>query len=138
MSLTADWEVNPQVMLGAIITGSVLATVVVSLFLRQIPTILRITPGKYVGRTMALCGVYCIIAAAALTSLIVSQAVVFCDSICHFAFTVCAYQFYSLCVEYIGGETAFIKRCGGIASFNLQTPPCCCCLKCLEPAPMNK
>lgn len=83
-------------------------------------------------------GVYCIIGAAAFTSLCVFKAYVFCDSICHFAFVICAYQFFCLCVEYGGGETNFIKRTGGLLSFNIQTPPLCCCLTFLEPSPMTK
>lgn len=131
-------ESHTQMMFSAIVCGTILLAIIGYLFTRQIPFVLRITPTKYLARTLMLCGVYSIIGTAALTSLIAYPAALFCDSICHFTFTVGAYQFFALCIEYVGGETNFIKRTGGLMAFNPQTPPLCCCLNFLEPMLITK
>lgn len=125
-------------LLSAMVSGSVLFAIIVVLYIRQIRLILQSTPPKHLARTLTLCGVYTIVGAASLTSLIVYPANVLCDAICHFTFLVGAYQFYCLCIDYTGGESNFIKRTGGLLSFNLQTPPLCCCLTFLQPAAMTK
>lgn len=126
-----------QTMLCAIVVGSLLLIVIWYLFIRQIPYILRHTPTKYLARTLILCGIYTIVGSAAFVSLIAYRAYVFCDSVCHFAFLLCAYQYLALVIEYAGGESNFIKN-SGTESFNMRTPPLCCCLGFLSPSPVTK
>lgn len=85
-----------------------------------------------------LCGIYTIVGSAALVSLIAYPAFVFCDSVCHFAFLLCAYQYFALVIEYAGGESNFIKIIRGTPCFNMQTPPLCCCLRFLQPSTVTK
>lgn len=125
-------------LLSAMVSGCIMFAVIVALYIRQIRLILQSTPPKHLARTLTLCGVYTIVGAASLTSLIVYRANVLCDAICHFTFVIGAYQFFCLCIDYTGGESNFIKRTGGLLSFNLQTPPLCCCLTFLQPAAMTK
>lgn len=125
-------------MIGAIIIGLLLLITIGVQFIRQIAYCLRSTPSRYLARTLMLCGVYTIVGAAALLSLIAYRAMIFCDSLCHFAFLLCAYQYFNLCLDYADGETAFIKRASGQAVFNVRTPPLCCCLGCLSPTPITK
>lgn len=127
-----------QLMIGAIIIGLLLLITIGVQFIRQIVYCLRSTPSRYLARTLMLCGVYTIVGAAALLSLIAYRAMIFCDSLCHFAFLLCAYQYFNLCLDYADGETAFIKRASGQAVFNVRTPPLCCCLGCLSPTPITK
>lgn len=127
-----------QMVLSAMVSGCILFAIIVALYIRQIRQILQSTPLKHLARTLTLCGVYTIVGAASLTSLFVYQASVLCDAICHFTFVIGAYQFFCLCIDYTGGETNFIKRTGGLMSFNLQTPPLCCCMSFLQPAAMTK
>lgn len=125
-------------MLCAIVVGALLLLVIGYLFIRQMPFILRHTPAKYLGRTLMLCGVYPIIGSAALVSLIALRASVFCDSVCHFAFLLCAYQYFTLLIDYVDGEGNFIKNTSGSMVFNIQTPPFCCCLRFLQPTAITK
>lgn len=125
-------------MLCAIVVGSLLLFVVYYQFIRQIPYILRHTPTMYLARTLMLCGVYSIVGSAALVSLIAYRAFVFCDSVCHFAFLLCAYQFFALVIDYAGGESNFIKNTRGNMVFNVRTPPMCCCLRFLLPSAVTK
>lgn len=127
-----------QTMLCAIAVGSLLLILIWYLFIRQIPFILRHTPTKYLARTLMLCGIYTIVGSAAMVSLIAYRAFVFCDSVCHFTFLLCAYQYFSLVIEYAGGETNFIKNTRSTLCFNIRTPPLCCCLRFLLPSPVTK
>lgn len=131
-------DVVTQTMLCAIAVGSMLLIVLWYLFIRQIPYIVRHTPTKYLARTLLLCGVYTIVGSAALVSLIAYRAFVFCDSVCHFAFLLCAYQYFTLVIDYAGGESNFIKNTRGTLCFNVRTPPLCCCLHFLLPSPVTK
>lgn len=125
-------------MLCAIVIGTLLWLVIGYLFIRQIPNFFRHTPTQYLARTLTLCGVYIIIGSAALVSLIAYRAFVFCDSVCHFAFLLCAYQYFTLLIDYVDGEANFIKKSSGLMVFNIQTPPLCCCLRFLQPTVITK
>lgn len=127
-----------QILLSAMVSGCILFAIIVTIYIRQIRLILQSTPPKHLARTITLCGVYTVVGGASLISLTVPQASVFCDAICHFTFVVGAYQFFCLCIDYTGGESNFIKHTGGLLSFNMQTPPLCCCLTFLQPAAMTK
>lgn len=127
-----------QMMICAIVVGLLLLIVIGYLFIRRIPYIIRHTPSNYLARTLVLCGVYTITASAAFVSLIAYRAIVFCDSVCHFAFLLCAYQYFTLIVSYVGGESNFIKNSEGMTVFNIQTPPFCCCLQFLLPTAITK
>lgn len=127
-----------QTMICTTVVGSLLLIIIWYMFIRQIPRILGNTPTKYLARTLILCGVYSIVGSAALVSLIVYRASVFCDSVCHFAFTLCAYQYFQLVIDYAGGESNFMKNTQGTMVFNMQTPPLCCCLRFLLPSAITK
>lgn len=131
-------NVVTQMMACAIVVGSLLFILIACIFIRQIPAIIRYTPTKYLGRTLLLCSVYTIVGSAALVSLIVYRAYVFCDSVCHFAFLLCAYQYFTLLIDYVDGESNFIKNTTGIMVFNMRTPPLCCCLRFLLPTAITK
>lgn len=131
-------DANVQWFLSAMVIGSILFVIIATLYIRQFRLVLQSTPPQHLARTLTLCGVYTIVGAASLTSLCVFRANVLCDAICHFTFVMGAYQFFCLCIDYAGGESNFIKRTGGLLSFNLQTPPLCCCLTFLQPAAMTK
>lgn len=131
-------EAVTQFMLCAIVIGTLLLILIGYLFIRQMPFIIRHTPKPYRGRTLTLCGIYTIVGAAALTSLIAYRAYVFCDSVCHFAFLMCAYQYFTLIIDYADGESNFIKNTNGSMVFNMRTPPLCCCLPFLKPTVITK
>lgn len=127
-----------QLMIGAITIGSLLIIAIGLQFIYQIAYCLRTTPSKYLARTLILCGIYAIVGGAAFLSLIAYRSMSFCDSLCHFMFVLCAYQYFALCIDYSGGETALIKRASGQPVFNVRTPPLCCCLGCVLPTPITK
>lgn len=125
-------------MISLISIGFVLLLVIGYLFIRQISQIIQNTPSKLMSRTMMLCGIYSITGSAAFVSLVAYRAAVFCDSVSHFAFLLCAYQYFTLIIDYYGGESEFIKHTNGLRVFNIQTPPCCCCLQCILPSELTK
>lgn len=127
-----------QIMVGAIIIGMVLICAIGYQVIRQMPYILRNTPSEYRARTLLLCSVYIIVGLAAFTSLIAYQAFVFCDSVCHFTFLLCAYQYFVLIIDYVDGESNFIIQTRGLMVFDMRTPPMCCCLQCLQPTAITK
>lgn len=86
-------EINLQ-MIIVIIIATILFLTIVTLFLRYVPELIRNTPTHLLARTMTLCAIYPVVATAALTSVLVPRAIIFCDTICHMGFTICAYQFY--------------------------------------------
>lgn len=131
-------DLTTQMMITLISTGAMLWFIVGYLFVRQIPSILQNTPSKYQSRTIILCGIYSVTGSAALVSLIVYRSAVLCDSISHFAFVMGAYQYFTLVIDYYGGESEFIKHTNGLKVFNIQTPPCCCCLQFLLPSEITK
>lgn len=131
-------DVVTQTMIGAIIIGVLLLLIIQFLFIHQMPYIFRHTPSKYLARTLMLCGIYTIIGSAAFVALIAYRAYVFCDSVCHFAFLLCAYQYFTLLIDYVDGESNFIKNSSGVMVFNIQTPPLCCCLRFLQPTEITK
>lgn len=131
-------DVNTQMMISLISIGSFLLILIGFQFARQVSFVLQNTPSKYMARTLILCGIYTITGTAAFVSLVIYRAAVLCDSICHFAFLLCAYQFFTLVIDYYGGESEFMKHTNGLMVFNLQTPPCCCCLRFLLPSELTK
>lgn len=131
-------DLNTQIMITLISTGAMLLFIIKYFFIRQISSILLNTPSKYQSRTIILCGIYSVTGSAALVSLIVYRSAVLCDSISHFAFVMGAYQYFTLVIDYNGGESDFIKNTNGLKVFNIQTPPCCCCLQFLLPSELTK
>lgn len=125
-------------MICLISAGTLMVLAIGYLFVRQIPLILQNTPSKFKSRTIMLCGIYSITASSALVSLVVYRSAVFCDSVSHFAFVMCAYQYFTLIIDYSHGESEFIKQTSGLRIFNIQTPPCCCCFPCLLPWELTK
>lgn len=127
-----------QIMVGAIVMGMVCLCAIGYQVIRQMPFILRHTPSEYRARTLLLCSVYMIVGLAAFISLIVYQAFVFCDSVCHFTFLLCAYQYFVLIIDYVDGESNFIIQTRGLMVFDVRTPPMCCCMQCLQPSAITK
>lgn len=127
-----------QVMIIAITMGVVCLCAIGYQFIRQLPFILKHTPAEYRARTLILSSVYVIIGLATFVSLIAYQAFVFCDSVCHFTFVVCAYQYFALIIDYVDGESNFIIKTHGQMIFDMQTPPICCCLRFLKPLGITK
>lgn len=125
-------------MIVAITIGVVCLCAIGYQFIRQLPFILRYTPAEYRARTLILCSVYVIIGLATFVSLVAYQAFVFCDSVCHFTFVLCAYQYFALIIDYVDGESNFIIKTQGQLVFDMQTPPLCCCLRFLKPQVMTK
>lgn len=125
-------------MIVAISIGVVCLCAIGYQFIRQLPFILRYTPAEYRARTLILCSVYSIIGLATFVSLVAYQAFVFCDSVCHFTFLLCAYQYFALIIDYVDGESNFIIKTQGQLVFDIQTPPVCCCLRFLKPQVMTK
>lgn len=81
-------------MIIVIVVAFVLFSIILGMFLRQVPMIIRNTPTNFLARTMTLVGIYPVVGMAALTSVLVPKAIIFCDTICHISFTICAYQFF--------------------------------------------
>lgn len=131
-------DVVTQTMLGAILIAVLLIFAIGYQFIRQVPHILRRTPTEYRARTLLLCAVYSIVGVTAFISLVAYRAFVFCDSVCHFTFLLCAYQFFVLIVDYVDGESNFIKETHGLMLFDMRTPPLCCCFRCLQPSAITK
>lgn len=156
-SLTADLEVInnstkcpiqlPSVpeFVGAMsveIMGMVAVAGITSIYIclgyyRNLAEMIRRTPKQFLSRTLILCGVYQIVAASSLVSMLVPRAVLICDTVSHFAFIFCAYQITCLFIDYVGGESNFIKQADD-QGFHLRTPPCCCCCFCCVPSPITK
>lgn len=75
---------------------------------------------------------------SSLLSMFVPKAFVLCDMLSHFTFLFGAYQLITLFIEYVGGESNFIKHCSEENAFVLRTPPCCCCCLCCHPMFVTK
>lgn len=127
-----------QIMVVVITLGVVCVCAIGYQFVRQLPFILRYTPAEYRARTLLLCSIYVIIGLATFVSLVAYQAFVFCDSVCHFTFVLCAYQYFALIIDYVDGESNFIIQTHGQMVFDMQTPPLCCCLHFLKPQAITK
>lgn len=69
--------------------------------------------------------------------MIVPKVFVLCDTLNHFTFLFGAYHLVNLFIEYVGGESNFIKHYPD-PSFVLRTPPCCCCCLCFHPTVVTK
>lgn len=132
-------DVRTQTMVGAILIAMLLIFAIGYQFIRQMPYIIGNTPTKYRTRTLLLCAVYIIVGAAAFISLLAYEAFVFCDSVCHFTFLLCAYQYFVLIIDYADGESNFIKETNELKVFDMRTPPLCCFLHCvLQPTTITK
>ncbi|KAJ6636092.1 Organic solute transporter alpha-like protein [Pseudolycoriella hygida] len=125
-------------LLVSYIVGLILFLITLIKFILFIPNILRNTPARYVSRTFLLCGMYTIVAASSLTSILVPRALIFCESVSIVTFGLCSYQFFCLCVDYAGGECNFIQIADDVKVLNMRTPPCCCCLCFMHPMHINK
>lgn len=85
------------------------------------------------------CVSFQVVSLSSLLSMYVPKAFVLCDMLSHFTFLFGAYQLIALFIEYVGGESNFIKRCSSEEdAFVLRTPPCCCCCLCCHPRFVTK
>lgn len=80
-----------------------------------------------------------VVSLSSLISMFVPKSYVLCDMLSHFTFLFGAYQLVVLFIEYVGGESNFIKQFSDEDNaFVLRTPPCCCCCVCCRPMIVTK
>lgn len=108
------------------------------LFWRQFSALKRRTPKQFLSKTVILCSLYQVVSISSLLSMFVPKAFVLCDMLSHFTFLFGAYQLITLFIEYVDGESNFIKQCTEENAFRLRTPPCCCCCACCHPQFVTK
>lgn len=128
--------------LDAVITVIIAITIVLSLATfvacgKNIRQVLRHTPKRFKSKTVMVLILYPIVTALAIVSTLIPKSYFICDTASHIYFMISAYVFYSLIVDYIGGEEAFI-RSSDTETFNARTPPCCCCLPFLQRSSVTK
>lgn len=76
----------------AIGIAAILFITILIIFLVQLPT--KLNGKQFTARTLILLAYYPVVATAALVSISIPKAIILCDTVCHLAFTVCAYQFF--------------------------------------------
>lgn len=126
-------ELMAMILIAACVT---FATIFI--FWRQFSAMKKRTPKQYLAHTVILCGMYQVVSLSSLLSMFVPKAFVLCDMLSHFTFLFGAYQLIVLFIEYVGGESNFIKHCSEEDAFVLRTPPCCCCCVCCHPMFVTK
>lgn len=104
---------------------------------KNIRQVLRYTPKRFKSKTIVVLIIYPVVTTLAIISALVPKSYFICDTASHIYFMISAYVFYSLIVDYIGGEEAFI-RSSDTQTFNARTPPCCCCLPFLQRSAVTK
>ncbi|XP_038119420.1 organic solute transporter alpha-like protein [Culex quinquefasciatus] len=128
--------------LDTILTVIIGITIVLSLVTfvicgKNISQVLRHTPKRFKTKTIILLSIYPTVTALAMVSVLVPKSYFVCDTVSHIYFMICAYIFYSLVMAYVGGEDGFIKS-SDTETFNVRTPPCCCCVPFLKRSPVTK
>ncbi|XP_055643180.1 organic solute transporter alpha-like protein [Toxorhynchites rutilus septentrionalis] len=111
------------------------STFVVSV--NSVRQVLRQTPKRFKSKTIVILIIYPIVTALAIVSILIPKSYFICDSVSHIYFMITAYVFHSLVVDYVGGEDTFIKASDS-ETFNIRTPPCCCCLPFLKRSAVTK
>ncbi|XP_053693396.1 organic solute transporter alpha-like protein [Sabethes cyaneus] len=104
---------------------------------RAITRVLSHSPKRFKTKTIIVLLIYPVVAALAIMSILIPKAYFICDTVSHIYFMICAYVFYSLLIDYVGGEDCFIKSTDS-ETFNAKTPPCCCFLVCLKRTAVTK
>lgn len=127
-----------EVIMAILLVAACVTFFTVFNFWRQFTNLKKHTPKKFLSHTVILCGLYQVISLSSLLSMFIPKAFVLCDMLSHFTFLFGAYQLITLFVEYVGGESNFIKNCSDENAFVLRTPPCCCCCVCLHPMFVTK
>ncbi|KAL9697373.1 hypothetical protein quinque_000814 [Culex quinquefasciatus] len=127
--------------LDTILTVIIGITIVLSLVTfvicgKNISQVLRHTPKRFKTKTIVLLSIYPTVTALAMVSVLVPKSYFVCDTVSHIYFMICAYIFYSLVMAYVGGEDGFIKS-SDTETFNVRTPPCCCCVPFLKRSPVT-
>ncbi|XP_055603154.1 organic solute transporter alpha-like protein [Uranotaenia lowii] len=110
-------------------------TVVVCI--RNVRLVLGHTPKRYKTKSILVLVIYPIVTMLAIVSILIPKSYFVCDTVSHIYFMISAYVFYSLIMDYIGGEDAFIKS-SDTETFTARTPPCCCCLPFLKRSTVTK
>lgn len=128
--------------LDIIITVIIAITIVLSFATfvicgNNIRQVLRYTPKRFKSKTIVVLIIYPIVTALAIVSALIPKSYFICDTASHIYFMICAYVFYSLIIEYVGGDETFI-RSSDSRTFNVRTPPCCCCLPFLHRSAVTK
>ncbi|XP_065084663.1 organic solute transporter alpha-like protein [Ochlerotatus camptorhynchus] len=128
--------------LDTIVTVIIAITIVLSLATfvicgKNIRQVLQYTPKRFKSKTIVVLIIYPIVTALAIVSTLIPKSYFICDTASHIYFMICAYVFYSLIVEYVDGDEAFI-RSSDSRTFNVRTPPCCCCLPFLHRCAVTK
>ncbi|XP_055544539.1 organic solute transporter alpha-like protein [Wyeomyia smithii] len=128
--------------LDLILTVIIVLTIVLSIATfvicgQAITRVLRQSPKRFKTKTIIVLLIYPVVAALAIISILIPKAYFICDTVSHIYFMICAYVFYSLLIDYVGGEDSFIKSTDS-ETFNTKTPPCCCCLFFLKRTAVTK
>ncbi|XP_058448010.1 organic solute transporter alpha-like protein [Malaya genurostris] len=128
--------------LNTILTVIIAITIVLSIAtftvcVRAVSAVLRKTPKRFKTKTIILLIIYPVVTALAIVSILIPKSYFICDTVSHIYFMICAYVFYSLSIDYVGGEESFIKSSDS-ETFNARTPPLCCCLLFLKRSSVTK
>ncbi|XP_058823915.1 organic solute transporter alpha-like protein [Topomyia yanbarensis] len=128
--------------LDTILTVIIAITIVLSIATfaicgRAVAQVLKQTPKRFKSKTIILLNIYPVVTALAIVSILIPKSYFICDTVSHIYFMICAYVFYSLSIDYVGGDDSFIKSSDS-ETFNTRTPPCCCCLLFLKRSPVTK
>lgn len=132
------YGMTPDIMAFLVVATCVTCTTIF-VFWRSFAAMKKHTPKQFLAHTVILRGMYQVVSLSSLLSMFVPKAFVLCDMLSHFTFLFGAYQLIVLFIEYVGGESNFIKHCSDARdAFVLRTPPCCCCCLCCHPMLVTK
>uniref|UniRef100_A0A182PKH2 Organic solute transporter alpha-like protein n=1 Tax=Anopheles epiroticus TaxID=199890 RepID=A0A182PKH2_9DIPT len=109
-----------------IIAATVLLSIgTFSIFFNNAYHILHRAPKQFKTKSILLLTIYPLVTLFGVVSISVPRAYFLCDTVMHVYFMICAYIFFSLCMQYVDGEDALIKSTDS-QTFSLRTPPLCC------------
>ncbi|XP_041762182.1 organic solute transporter alpha-like protein [Anopheles merus] len=124
--------------IAIIIAATVLLSIgTFSIFFKNAYHILHRTPKQFKTKSILLLTIYPLITLFGVVSVAVPRAFFLCDTVMHVYFMICAYVFFSLCMQYVDGEDALIKSTDS-QTFSLRTPPLCCFVPLFKRAPVTK
>ncbi|XP_053671214.1 organic solute transporter alpha-like protein [Anopheles nili] len=124
--------------IACIIVATVLLSIATfSIFFKNAYHILHRTPKQFKTKSILLLTIYPLVTLFGVVSISVPRAYFLCDTVMHVYFMICAYVFFSLCMQYVDGEDALIKSTDS-QTFSLRTPPFCCLVPLFKRQPVTK
>uniref|UniRef100_A0A182QJU1 Organic solute transporter alpha-like protein n=1 Tax=Anopheles farauti TaxID=69004 RepID=A0A182QJU1_9DIPT len=124
--------------LALIVVATVLLSIATfSIFFKNAYHILHRTPKQFKTKSILLLTIYPLVTLFGVVSISAPRAYFLCDTVMHVYFMICAYVFFSLCMQYVDGEDALIKSTDS-QTFSLRTPPLCCFVPLFKRAPVTK